>query len=45
MNEGLASLTDRYNKALKHAIADGSIDERDIHIPEFDYFKYYNLTQ
>ena len=45
MNEGLASLTDRYNKALNNALSDGSIDEADIHIPEFDYFNYYNLTQ
>lgn len=45
MNEGLASLTDRYNKALNNALSDGSINEKDILIPEFEYFNYYNLTQ
>ena len=43
VDEGLAALTERYNKALTNAISDGSISERDILIPGFSYFDYYNL--
>lgn len=45
IDEGLASLTDRYNKALQSALSNGSISEKDIIIPGFNYFHYYNLTQ
>lgn len=42
IDEGLAALTERYNKALENALQDGSISREDIFIPGFDYFEFYN---